>query len=197
MNDLESLHQEAAGRIAAAASAEALDALRVELLGKKGRITELMKTLGTLAPEERKARGAALNTLKNALTAEIEDRSKSLADSELDRRLAAEKIDVTLPARPWPDGRIHPISQTIDEMVAIFGDMGFVVAEGPDIEEDFYNFTALNIPPEHPARQAHDTFYLQTAGGGAPKVLRTHTSPVQVRTMLSQKPPIRIIAPGC
>jgi phenylalanyl-tRNA synthetase alpha chain len=196
MNDLESLHQEAAGRIAAAASAEALDALRVELLGKKGRITELMKTLGTLAPEERKARGAALNTLKNALTAEIEDRSKSLADSELDRRLAAEKIDVTLPARPWPDGRIHPISQTIDEMVAIFGDMGFVVAEGPDIEEDFYNFTALNIPPEHPARQAHDTFYLQTAGGGAPKVLRTHTSPVQVRTMLSQKPPIRIIAPG-
>jgi phenylalanyl-tRNA synthetase alpha chain len=196
MNDLESLHKEAAARIATAQSAEALDALRVELLGKKGRVTELMKTLGSLAPEERKARGAALNTLKNTLTAEIDSKSKALAEAELDRRLAAEKIDVTLPARPWPEGRVHPISQTIDEMVAIFGDMGFVVAEGPDIEEDFYNFTALNIPPEHPARQAHDTFYLQTAGDGAPKVLRTHTSPVQVRTMLSQKPPIRIIAPG-
>ncbi len=195
-DDLETLRGEAAGRIANAASLEALETLRVELLGKKGRVTELMKTLGGLAPEERRARGAALNTLKDAITRELEARSRSLADAELDRRLASERIDVTLPARPWPDGRVHPISQTIDEMVAIFGDMGFVVAEGPDIEEDFYNFTALNIPPEHPARQAHDTFYLQTAGSEAPKVLRTHTSPVQVRTMLSQKPPIRIIAPG-
>src|SRR5512134_2629948 len=195
-DDLETLRSEASGRIGQAASADALEALRVELLGKKGRVTELMKTLGALAPDARKARGAALNTLKDALAQEIDTRSKSLADSELDRRLAAERIDVTLPARPWPEGRIHPISQTIDEMVAIFGDMGFVVAEGPDIEEDFYNFTALNIPPEHPARQAHDTFYLQSAGTEAPKVLRTHTSPVQVRTMLSQKPPIRVIVPG-
>jgi phenylalanyl-tRNA synthetase alpha chain len=195
-DDLETLRSEAAGRIGQAASAEALEALRVELLGKKGRVTELMKTLGTLAPEARKARGAALNALKDRLAQDIDTRAMSLADSELDRRLAAERIDVTLPARPWPEGRIHPISQTIDEMVAIFGDMGFVVAEGPDIEEDFYNFTALNIPPEHPARQAHDTFYLQSAGTDAPKVLRTHTSPVQVRTMLSQKPPIRIIVPG-
>jgi phenylalanyl-tRNA synthetase alpha chain len=195
-DDLEILRSESAGRIGQAASADALDALRVELLGKKGRVTELMKTLGSLAPDARKARGAALNTLKDAIAQDIDAKSKSLADSELDRRLAAERIDVTLPARPWPEGRIHPISQTIDEMVAIFGDMGFVVAEGPDIEEDFYNFTALNIPPEHPARQAHDTFYLQSAGTEAPKVLRTHTSPVQVRTMLSQKPPIRIIVPG-
>ncbi len=195
-DDLETLRSEAAGRIGQAASADALEALRVELLGKKGRVTELMKTLGTLAPDARKARGAALNTLKDAIAQDIDAKSKSLGDSELDRRLAAERIDVTLPARPWPEGRIHPISQTIDEMVAIFGDMGFVVAEGPDIEEDFYNFTALNIPPEHPARQAHDTFYLQSAGAEAPKVLRTHTSPVQVRTMLSQKPPIRIIVPG-
>jgi phenylalanyl-tRNA synthetase alpha chain len=195
-DDLETLRSEASGRIGQAPSADALDALRVELLGKKGRITELMKTLGALAPEARKARGAALNTLKDRLAQDIDAKAKALADSELDRRLAAERIDVTLPARPWPEGRIHPISQTIDEMVAIFGDMGFVVAEGPDIEEDFYNFTALNIPPEHPARQAHDTFYLQSAGTDAPKVLRTHTSPVQVRTMLSQKPPIRIIVPG-
>jgi phenylalanyl-tRNA synthetase alpha chain len=194
--DLETLRSEAARGIGQAASADALEALRVELLGKKGRVTELMKTLGTLAPDARKARGAALNTLKDAIAQDIDAKSKSLADSELDRRLAAERIDVTLPARPWPEGRIHPISQTIDEMVAIFGDMGFVVADGPDIEEDFYNFTALNIPPEHPARQAHDTFYLQSAGSEAPKVLRTHTSPVQVRTMLSQKPPIRIIVPG-
>jgi phenylalanyl-tRNA synthetase alpha chain len=193
-DDLDALHHESAGRIAGAASADALEALRVEFLGKKGRVTELLKTLGALAPEARKARGAALNTLKDALTREIDAKAKALADAELDRRLAAERIDVTLPPRPWPDGRIHPISQTIDEMVAIFGEMGFKVAEGPDIEEDFYNFSALNIPPEHPARQAHDTFYL--AGSEPPKVLRTHTSPVQVRTMLAEKPPIRIIAPG-
>jgi phenylalanyl-tRNA synthetase alpha chain len=181
---------------AAATSPVELEAVRVSALGKKGEITVLFQILGKLPPEERRRAGEELNALKTDVTAAIEQRAEELSSAELDRRLAAERIDVTLPARPWPEGRIHPISQTIDEMVAIFGDMGFVVAEGPDIEEDFYNFTALNIPPEHPARQAHDTFYLQSAGSEAPKVLRTHTSPVQVRTMLSQKPPIRIIVPG-
>jgi phenylalanyl-tRNA synthetase alpha chain len=114
----------------------------------------------------------------------------------MERRLEAERIDVTLPARPERVGRIHPISQTLDEMIAIFGEMGFTVAEGPDIEDDWHNFTALNIPPEHPARQMHDTFYLPDQDGGVPTVLRTHTSPVQVRTMTAQKPPIRIVAPG-
>ncbi len=197
MNDtLDPLRSEAMDRIAAATSSDALEAVRVDLLGKKGRVTELMKGLGALAPDERKARGAALNRLKDDITRAIDAKAKELAAVELDRRLAAERIDVTLPPRPWPEGRIHPISQTIDEMIAIFGEMGFNVAEGPDIEEDFYNFTALNIPPEHPARQAHDTFYLKTPNTDTPKLLRTHTSPVQVRTMLAEKPPIRIIAPG-
>lgn len=203
-DDLTPLLSEARGRIGAAPSAEALDALRVELLGRKGRITELMKTLGSLPPEARKARGAALNAAKDEITRAIEAKASALGEAELDRRLKSERVDVTLPPRPWPDGRIHPISQTIEEMVAIFGEMGFKIAEGPDIEEDFYNFTALNIPPEHPARQAHDTFYLAGAhepdaapvGDASLKVLRTHTSPVQVRTMLADKPPIRIIAPG-
>jgi phenylalanyl-tRNA synthetase alpha chain len=196
-NDLDTLRRDAEATIAAAASAAALEAARVDLLGRKGQLTELMKGVGKLAAEERKTAGAALNTLKDQLTAAIEARGRALADEELTRRLIAERVDVTLPPRPMPEGRIHPISQTIDEMVAIFGEMGFVVAEGPDIEDDFYNFTALNIPPEHPARQSHDTFYLAGVGAdAAPKVLRTHTSPVQIRTMLAQKPPIRIIVPG-
>jgi phenylalanyl-tRNA synthetase alpha chain len=196
-DDLDTIRDEAVGRAREATSTDALETLRVELLGKKGRVTDLMKTLGGLAPEARKARGAALNALKDEIARAIEAKAASLAEAELDRRLEAERIDVTLPPRPLAEGRIHPISQTIDEMVAIFGEMGFKVAEGPDIEEDFYNFTALNIPPEHPARQSHDTFYLKgKEGEKAPKVLRTHTSPVQVRTMLAEKPPIRIIVPG-
>src|SRR5262249_60634407 len=121
---------------------------------------------------------------------------ETIRGAALDANLVAERVDITLPSRPTPDGRIHPISQTIDEIVAIFGDMGFAVAEGPDIEDDFYNFTALNIPPEHPARQTHDTFYLPERADGSRLGLRTHTSPAQVRTMLKQKPPIRIIIPG-
>jgi phenylalanyl-tRNA synthetase alpha chain len=205
--DLDSLRRQAEATIAAATTAAALETARVDILGRKGSVTELMKGVGKLAPDERKAAGAALNVLKDQLTAAIEARGRALAEEELTRRLIAERVDVTLPPRPAPEGRIHPISQTIDEMVAIFGEMGFVVAEGPDIEEDFYNFTALNIPPEHPARQSHDTFYLAAADTsrvsgaagvptGTPKVLRTHTSPVQIRTMLAQKPPIRIIVPG-
>lgn len=207
-HDVERLRNETVAAIAAAATPAALEQLRVEALGKKGRVTELMKRLGAIAPEARKSVGAALNALKDEIASAIEVRAQALAHAELDRRLARERVDVTLPARPSVDGRIHPISQTIDEMVTIFAAMGFVVAEGPDIEDDFHNFTALNIPPEHPARQSHDTFYLASdapAGvadgrsdseGVAPKLLRTHTSPVQIRTMMKQKPPIRIIVPG-
>jgi phenylalanyl-tRNA synthetase alpha chain len=155
-----------------------------------------MKGLGALDPEARREAGQALNRLKDEVAAAIDAAAGRLSEAELARRLAAERIDVTLPAAPEAIGRIHPISQTIDEIVAIFGEMGFGVAEGPHIEEDFYNFTALNIPPDHPARQEHDTFYLGQAADGTRKVLRTHTSPVQVRTMMTRPPPLRIIAPG-
>ncbi len=195
-HDLDRIRTETLQVISEVDSLDALERVRVEALGRKGRITEMMKTLGTLAPEERRERGAALNRLKEEIAARIETRKAELARAELDRRLAAERIDVTLPARPEPDGRIHPISQTIDELVAIFGEMGFVVAEGPDIEDDWHNFEALNIPPEHPARQEMDTFYLTERADGTRPVLRTHTSPVQIRTMQAVEPPIRIIAPG-
>jgi phenylalanyl-tRNA synthetase alpha chain len=196
MNDVESLKSRFLDAVAQAASLAALEELRVQALGKKGEITALMKGLGAAPADRRKELGAALNRLKDDIAAAIEARKASLGDAELDARLATERVDVTLPARPEPEGRLHPISQTIDEIVAIFGAMGFKVAEGPDIEDDFHNFTALNIPPEHPARQMMDTFYLPERADGSRLVLRTHTSPVQVRTMLSQKPPIRIIVPG-
>ena len=173
-----------------------LEQVRVEALGKKGAVTQRMKGLGGLDPEARKAAGQALNQVKEAIAAAIEARKRDLEEAELEARLAEERIDITLPARPAPVGRIHPISQTIDEMVAIFGEMGFSVAEGPHIEDDFHNFTALNIPPEHPARQEHDTFYLTEGADGERKVLRTHTSPVQIRTMQKTEPPIRIVVPG-
>ncbi len=165
-------------------------------MGRKGRITELMKGLGALDAEARKEAGRALNLLKDALAGAIETRKAQLDRAEREARLARERVDVTLPARPESQGRVHPISQTIDEIAAIFGEMDFTIAEGPDIEDDFYNFTALNIPPEHPARQMHDTFYLKEGVQGQRKLLRTHTSPVQIRTMQAQKPPLRIIAPG-
>ncbi|CAK0775344.1 phenylalanine--tRNA ligase subunit alpha [uncultured Gammaproteobacteria bacterium] len=193
---LDSLKAEVLATVAVAADIAALEEVRVSALGKKGRVTSLMKDLGALTPDERKARGAALNQVKDEISAVIEARKIDLRRAERATRLMAEKIDMTLPARPAADGRIHPISQTLDELVAIFADMGFTVAEGPDVEGDFYNFTALNIPPEHPARQMHDTFYLPDAADGTQRVLRTHTSPVQIRTMMTTKPPIRIIAPG-
>ncbi|HLI10892.1 MAG TPA: phenylalanine--tRNA ligase subunit alpha [Alphaproteobacteria bacterium] len=196
MEDLEALKTDLMGQAAAAPSLAALEELRVAALGRKGRVTELMKGLGRLDGERRKEAGRALNLLKDALVAAIEARKVALGDAELEAQLARERIDVTLPARPESRGCIHPISQTIDELSAIFGEMGFAVAEGPDIEDDFHNFTALNIPPEHPARQMMDTFYLEEKPDGTRMVLRTHTSPVQVRTMQSTKPPIRIIAPG-
>ncbi len=196
MDDLDALKDELLGQAAAAADLAALEEARVTILGKKGRLTGLMKTLGQLDPDARRERGAALNAVKDEVAAAIEARKAVLARHALQERLERERLDVTLPVRPERVGHIHPISQTLDEMIAIFAEMDFTVAEGPDIEDDFHNFTALNIPPEHPARQMHDTFYLPPQPDGTTTVLRTHTSPVQIRTMMATKPPIRIIAPG-
>ncbi|MBR0660227.1 MULTISPECIES: phenylalanine--tRNA ligase subunit alpha [Neoroseomonas] len=199
-DDLASLQAETETALAAAADLRALDAVRVGVLGKSGSLTGLLKGLGAVPAEQRKERGAALNRLKGAIEAAIEARRVVLDAAALDARLAAERIDVTLPPRASApgtaaDGGIHPIARTMEELTALFGAMGFKVAEGPDIEGDWYNFGALNIPDHHPARQDHDTFYLPEVDGKRP-VLRTHTSPVQIRTMLSQEPPIRVIVPG-
>jgi len=196
MESLDHIRDEILRLIKAAASRDALEQARVAILGRKGRVTELMKGLGALDPDARRERGAALNRLKDEVEEAIGHATRRLEDEALRQRLAGERVDITLPVRAESDGRIHPLSQTVDELVAIFGEMGFGVAEGPDIEDDFHNFGALNIPPEHPARQEQDTFYLAAQPDGSRKVLRTHTSPVQVRTMLNAKPPIRIIAPG-
>lgn len=193
---MDALKEELLSQVASAADLAALDEIRVTALGKKGRITGLMKELGALSPEEKKARGQALNALKDEIAAALDARKADLATAYLAKKLEAERIDVTLPVRPQTEGRIHPISQTIDEIVAIFAEMGFTVADGPDIEDDFHNFTALNFPVGHPARDMHDTFYLPDAADGRKMLLRTHTSPVQVRTMLKKKPPIRVIIPG-
>jgi len=195
-SDPEALKEEILSSVAFADTVEALEAVRVAALGKKGRITAMMKDLGGMDPEARKAAGQALNAAKGEVAAAIEEKKTALGMADLNTRLMEEAADVTLPPREVSEGRIHPISQTIDEMVSILGEMGFQVAEGPDIEEDWYNFTALNIPPEHPARQEHDTFYLPVEKDGHRKVLRTHTSPVQIHVMQKRKPPLRIIAPG-
>ncbi len=197
IDDLAALRDETLAKIEAAGDLAALDAVRVAALGKNGAVTALMKGLGAVAPEQRKELGAALNALKDAIAAAVDARRAALEDAALDARLAAERLDITLPPRPAPEGLIHPISRTIEEIVAIFGAMGFTVAEGPDIEDDWLNFGALNIPVHHPARQDHDTFYMPgRTPEGREKVLRTHTSPVQIRAMLATPPPIRVIAPG-
>ena len=199
MADLETpekLKADLLAEVAGASDLAALEEVRIRALGQNGAVTQLMKALGALPPEERKAQGQANNAVKVAVSQAIETRKGALAAAALEARLAEERIDVTLPVRPEATGFIHPISQTMDELMAIFGEMGFQVAEGPDVEDDFHNFTALNIPPEHPARQMHDTFYLPTDGAGRALLLRTHTSPVQIRTMSSGPPPYRIIAPG-
>jgi phenylalanyl-tRNA synthetase alpha chain len=196
MIDLEQVRADALGSIAGASDLDALEQLRVSLLGKKGSISGMMKALGEMSPDERRTAGQQLNAVKDVVAVALDARKADLEGAALDARLARERIDVTLPVRPDIQGRIHPISQTMDEIIAIFGQMGFAVAEGPDIEDDFHNFTALNFPPEHPARLMHDTFFLPEAEDGTRQVLRTHTSPVQVRTMLTQKPPIRVIIPG-
>jgi phenylalanyl-tRNA synthetase alpha chain len=196
MQNLDNLTLEILTGIEAATSLEALEAVRIDVFGKKGRVSLMMRELGGMDPEERKAAGQALNVVKDRIAAAIETRQNALSRAALDERLAAEAIDVSLPSRPETEARLHPLSRTIEEVVAIFAEMGFAVAEGPDIESDHYNFTALNIPEEHPARQEHDTFYLPPDAEGKRKVLRTHTSPVQIRTMETTEPPIRIIVPG-
>ncbi|WP_375409463.1 phenylalanine--tRNA ligase subunit alpha [uncultured Methylobacterium sp.] len=198
MTDLDTLESDLLGQVAAAGDEAALDAVRVAALGKKGSVSDLLKTLGAMSPEERKDRGPLINGLRDRVQSAIGTRREALAEAALEARLSAERVDVTLPVREAPEarGRIHPISQVLDEVTAIFADMGFSVAEGPDIETDDYNFTALNFPPGHPAREMHDTFFLAPDRNGQRKVLRTHTSPVQIRTMRSQQPPIRVICPG-
>lgn len=198
MSDITSLQQSILADITAASDEAALEAVRVSALGKSGSVSALLKTLGAMTPDERKAQGPLINGLKEAVNAALLARRDTLKNAALDQRLASESIDVTLPLREAPieAGRIHPISQVIDELTAIFADMGFAVAEGPDIETDDYNFTKLNFPEGHPAREMHDTFYFNPKEDGSRLLLRTHTSPVQVRTMLSQKPPIRVICPG-
>jgi phenylalanyl-tRNA synthetase alpha chain len=196
-DDLEALAATAEAEITAAPDLRALDAVRVAALGKSGAVTALLKGLGALAPDARRERGAALNVLKQRLEAALDTRRAVLDAAALDARLAAERQDMTLPPRPAQAGAIHPINRTMEELTAIFGAMGFSVVEGPDIEGDWYNFAALNIPDHHPARQDQDTFYLPGTGpDGRPLVLRTQTSPLQIRTMIGQPPPIRIIAPG-
>ncbi|SUA99573.1 Phenylalanine--tRNA ligase alpha subunit [Pannonibacter phragmitetus] len=198
MSDIDSLYSEISAAIAAAATEAALEEVRIAALGKKGSISELMKTLGSMSPEERQSKGPALNSLKTRVTDEITARKEVLKEAALEARLASERVDVTLPLRAAPaeTGRVHPIAQVIDELTAIFADMGFAVAEGPDIETDELNFTALNFPLGHPARDMHDTFFFNPKENGERLLLRTHTSPVQIRTMRSQTPPIRVIIPG-
>jgi phenylalanyl-tRNA synthetase alpha chain len=213
LEELNEMEASLGAKIDGAGDAGALEEIRVASLGKKGSVSTLMKSLGGMSPEERKVMGPALNGLKTKVAELIAARKAALESAELNERLEAERVDITLPIAPELEGRIHPVSQVTDELVAIFADMGFSLAEGPDIEDDFHNFTALNFPPAHPAREMHDTFFLkqeeaeialrQAAGQAGkvnanepPKVLRTHTSPVQIRHMQSNKPPIRIIAPG-
>lgn len=197
-NDLSKLEADLLEEISSAADLPALDGVRVSALGKKGRVSELMSKLGSLPAEERKSFGQTVNALKGKIGEALDARKAALEDAALDLRLKTERADLTLPVRlgPVSEGRIHPVSQVLDEVIEIFADMGFAVAEGPDIETDEMNFDKLNIPAEHPARQDHDTFYFSPKPDGSRLLLRTHTSPVQIRTMVSQKPPIRIIAPG-
>jgi len=198
MSDIETLQTELITAIDSASTLEALEAVRVSALGKQGSVSALLKTMGGMSPEERQTQGPIINGLRESITSALAAKKAELETAELNRRLATERIDMTLPAPDAPRGTVHPVSQVMDELAEIFADMGFAVAEGPEIEDDWHNFTALNIPETHPARAMHDTFYFpdDMARDGDKMVLRTHTSPVQIRTMTSQEPPIRIIAPG-
>jgi len=197
MANLARLEEEAKADVEQAGDLRELDDIRVQWLGKKGRLTEQLKTLANASVEEKKTLGKALNELKQSLTESIEARQQRLQRAEVEARLQHEMVDITLPVPEEPAGSIHPISRVISELTDILADFGFVVAEGPDIEDDFHNFTALNFPANHPARLMHDTFFLNGRDAqDHPLLLRTHTSPVQVRTMCSETPPIRVIAPG-
>jgi phenylalanyl-tRNA synthetase alpha chain len=209
MTDLPQLEADLSAQIAAATDVGGLEAVRVAALGKSGSVSELLKTMGSLSPDERRERGPLINGLRDRIAAAITERKATLEAAELDARLAAERVDLSLPPAPERRGRVHPTMQVLDEMVAIFADLGFGVAEGPDIEDDFHNFTALNFPPKHPAREMHDTFWLPENEAGERRLLRTQTSTVQVRVMRQgengplpgwiakgQEPPIRVVVPG-
>ncbi|HEV7659088.1 MAG TPA: phenylalanine--tRNA ligase subunit alpha [Allosphingosinicella sp.] len=196
-SDLQQAKKDWLGRIGAAADLPVLEALRVAALGKQGAVTSLLKTLGGMSPEERTREGPLIHGLREAVTEAVATRKAALEEAALDRRLATEGLDMTLPVAPPREGGVHPVSQVMDELAEIFADLGFSVATGPEIEDDWRNFTALNIPETHPARAMHDTFYFgRTDADGRPMLLRTHTSPVQIRTMQSTPPPLYIIAPG-
>jgi phenylalanyl-tRNA synthetase alpha chain len=196
-SNLEQLKQDWLGRIAGAGDLAALEAERVAALGKQGMVTGLLKTLGGMSPEERTSEGPRIHGLREAVTEALGARKAALEGAALEQRLATERLDMTLPVAPVAEGSVHPVSQVMDELAEIFADLGFSVATGPEIEDDWHNFTALNFPPNHPAKAMHDTFYLeQRDAEGEPLLLRTHTSPVQIRTMQTRKPPIYIIAPG-
>ena len=196
MTDLATLEAEIVSAVQASADLTGLDAVRVTVLGKSGSISALLKGLGSMGPEERREQGPLVNGLRDRVQAALTERKTALEAAALDAQLAAERLDLTLPAPPRRRGSVHPTMQVMDEMTAIFAEMGFAVADGPDIEDDVHNFTALNFPPKHPARETHDTFFFSPNEAGERMLLRTHTSPVQIRTMVSQTPPIRIIAPG-
>jgi phenylalanyl-tRNA synthetase alpha chain len=197
MEELETLEREARARIAGAADLAALEDLRVEYLGKQGSVSALLKTLGAMSPDERQEKGPRIQGLRQAVTDALAGRKAAMEQAELEQKLAAETLDLSLPAPALPKGSVHPVSQVMDELAEIFADMGFSVATGPEIEDDWHNFTALNMPESHPARAMHDTFYFPDQAGAEHRMLlRTHTSPVQVRTMVAQGAPIRIIAPG-
>ena len=198
MTDIATLQTELMAAIDSADTLDALEAVRISALGKQGSVSALLKTMGAMSPDERQTQGPFINGLRESVTAALAAKKAALETAELNRRLASEYVDMTLPAPETPRGTVHPVSQVMDELAEIFADMGFAVAEGREIEDDWHNFTALNIPETHPARAMHDTFYFpdEMAREGSKMLLRTHTSPVQIRTMTSQEPPIRIIAPG-
>ncbi len=191
--ELARLREEAAAAIASAGTADALEAIRVRYLGRKGSLNTVLRGLGQLAPEERPAMGALANAVKADVSAALEAKASALARAGLERALAEERIDVTLPGRRRPRGHLHPLRQSEDDVIDIFLSMGFSVAEGPDVEDDFYNFGGLNFPPDHPVRDAQDTFFVT----GEPQLLlRTHTSPTQLHVMQSTPPPVRVVMPG-
>ena len=196
MQDHLQLKNEILQKINSSSELNDLDDVRIQFLGKKGSLTLLMKQLGSYEPEKRKEIGQKLNEIQKDVLEAIENKKLVLRKNHLNQKLENESVDISLPIRPENQGRIHPLTKTMDEVVSIFAQMGFAVADGPDIESDYYNFTALNIPQEHPARQEHDTFYFNADANGDRKVLRTHTSPVQIRTMEKLKPPLRVIVPG-
>mgnify|MGYP001438566856 CR=1 FL=1 len=196
MEKLDTLCEQTLSEIEKSNDLQSLDNIRVRIVGKKGKITQLMKSLSTLSLEEKKSFGKSINLIKLKIIESIETKKASLEEKLISEKIENEKLDVSLPVRNYNPGTIHPVTQTIEEVVEIFKPMGFCVAEGPDIEDDFHNFTALNFPLDHPAREMHDTFFLDNSDNEEKLLLRTHTSPVQIRIMKDAKPPIRILAPG-